>query len=101
MDPNHTCNGFCREQVASSLRIARQSPADSETFFQIADHWAAIAKICGGKLYPETRQCHELTGKSNGTYPIRSNFVAHILSTCLLGDCDLEIAVDAYHVEKT
>lgn len=101
LDPNHTYNGFCREQVASSLRIARQSPAYSETFFRIADHWAAIAKICDGKLYPETRQCHEFPGESNGTYPISSNFVAHILSTCLPRDRGLEMAVEAYHVEET
>ena len=99
LDPNHTCNGFCREQTASSLRLARQSPAYSETFFRIADHWAAIAKICDGKLYPETRQCHELLGESNGTY--NSNFVAHVLSTCLPHNRDLEIAADAYHVEET
>ena len=101
LDPNHTCNGFCREQVASSLRLARQSPAYRETFFRIADHWAAIAKICDGKLYPETRQCHEPPGESNRTYPIGSNFVAHVLSTCVPRDRDLEIAADAYHVEET
>jgi len=92
LDPNHRCSGFCHEQVASSLRIARQSPTYSETFFRIADHWAAIAKICDGKLYPETRQCHELPRESNGAYPISSNFVAHVLSTCLPRDRSSEIA---------
>src|ERR1700688_4417792 len=101
LDPNHTCNGFCREHVASSLRIASQSPPYRETFLRIADHRAAIAKICDGKLYPETRQCHEPPGESNRTYPIGSNFVAHVLSTCVPRDRDLEIAADAYHVEET
>jgi hypothetical protein len=34
-------------------------------------------------------------------FGISSNFVAHILSTRLPRDRDLEIAADAYHVEET
>jgi hypothetical protein len=38
-----------------------------------------------------------------GDDPIGSNFVAHVLSTCLPRDRDLAIAAadDVYHVEET
>ena len=99
--PNYTCNGFCYEQASSSLRMANQSPAFSETFARIADHWVAIAKACDGKLDPQPNWCHELSAKSKAACRFSSPFVAQVLATCLPEDREPSVAAGAYRTTET